>query len=326
MNESNLPFQKTIDELIDGKKSLSRSSLRSFSDIDSASLTALLEAWPRIAPDRKRLLLEELQTLSDNDTLVSFDDFARALLNDPDAQVQAGAIRLLDECNDTKLIPVYLKILSSDKDASARIEAASALGRFVQLGELEEIPQKTQRRVEDALLEKINSEDDGSVRRQALEAIGYSSRPEVATLIESAFRREDPDWQASALFAMGRSSDERWEENVIPKILDENPQVQLAAIEAAGELGLTAAREILLKLLQEDENDELVINAAIWSLSQIGGEDARIYIESLLDETEDDDQAEFLEEALDNLAFTEDLAKFDLLNLDLDDDLIDEEE
>ncbi len=125
---------------------------------------------------------------------------------------------------------------------------------------------------------------------------------------------------------MGRSSDERWDENVIPKILDENPRVQLAAIEAAGELGITAAREILLKLLQEEENDELVVNAAIWSLSQIGGEDARIYIESLIDETEDDDQVEFLEEALDNLAFTEDLAKFDLLNLDVDDDLIDQEE
>jgi len=216
--------------------------------------------------------------------------------------------------------------LSNDQDASARAEAAAALGKFVQLGELEEIPKKTQRRIEDALLEKINSEDDANVRRQALEAIGYSSRSEVITLIESSFHREDPDWQASALFAMGRSSDERWEENVIPKILDENPRVQLAAIEAAGELGITAAREILLKLLQEEENDELVVNAAIWSLSQIGGEDARVYIESLIDETEEDDQVEFLEEALDNLAFTEDLAKFDLLNLDVEDDLIDKEE
>jgi len=82
----------------------------------------------------------------------------------------------------------------------------------------------------------------------------------------------------------------------------------------------------MLKMLEEDENDELVVNAAVWSLSQIGGEDARIYIESLIDETEDDDQVEFLEEALDNLAFTEDLAKFDLLNLDLEDDLMDKEE
>ena len=199
-------------------------------------------------------------------------------------------------------------------------------GKICPIGRAGRDPEKTQGRVEDALLEKINSEDDASVRRQALEAIGYSSRREVITLIESAFHREDPDWQASALFAMGRSSDERWEEDVISKLLDENPRVQLAAIEAAGELGLTPAREILLKMLEEDENDELVVNAAVWSLSQIGGEDARIYIESLIDETEDDDQVEFLEEALDNLAFTEDLAKFDLLNLDLEDDLIDKEE
>ncbi len=325
MSNAQLPFQKTIDELLDGKKSLSRSSLRDFSDIDSDSLDALLEAWPRIAADRKRLLLDELQTLSDNDTLVCFDDLARALLHDPDAQVRAGAIRLLEECSDAKLIPIYLKILSGDQDATARAEAATALGPFVRLGELEEIPETTQRRIEEALLEKANSEDEASVRRQALESIGYSSRPEVITLIESSFRREDPDWQASALFAMGRSSDERWEENVLPKLLDENPRVQLAAVEAAGELGLTSAREILLKMLEDEENDRLT-SAVIWSLSQIGGEDARVYIESLLDQTDDVDQVAFLEEALDNLAFTEDLGKFDLLNLDVDGETGDEDE
>ena len=151
--------------------------------------------------------------------------------------MQAGAIRLLGECNDAKLIPFYLKILSSDKDASARVEAASALGKFVQLGELEEIPKKTQGRVEDALLEKINSEDDANVRRQALEAIGYSSRREVITLIELAFHREDPDWQASALFAMGRSSDERWEEDVLSKLLDENPPRGVGGHRSRGRVG-----------------------------------------------------------------------------------------
>jgi hypothetical protein len=36
----------------------------------------------------------------------------------------------------------------------------------------------------------------------------------------------------------------------------------------------------------------------------------------LLDQTEDDEQIEFLEDALDNLAFTEDLDRFDLLAFD----------
>lgn len=320
MIEDRIPFQKIIDELLDGgRKELSRRSLQEFSDLDPASLSALFEAWPRIRPDRKRLLLEGLQSLSEADTLVSFDDLARALLTDADAQVRVRALRLLDECDDVKLVSPFLKILSSDEDAAARAEAASSLGKYVELGELEEIPEKTRRQIEDALLEKANSDDQPLVRRSALEALGYSSRPEVVTLLESAFRRQDPDWQASALFAMGRSSDDRWEEQVLSRLTDENPRVRLAAVEAAGELSLSSARAILLKMLEEEENDDIA-SAAIWSLSQIGGEDARVYIENLLDLTDDEEQIEFLEDALENLAFTEDLSRFDLMSFDPDEE------
>lgn len=320
MIENKIPFQRVIDELLNGgQKELSRRSLQEFSDMDPASLKALFEAWPRIKADRKRRLLEGLQSLSDTDTLVSFDDFARALLTDADAQVRVRALRLLDECDDVKLVPAFLKIMTSDEDAAARAEAASSLGKYVELGELEEIPQTTQHQIEDALLEKVNSDDQPLVRRHALEALGYSSRPEVVTLLESAFRRQDPDWQASALFAMGRSSDDRWEEQVLSRLMDENPRVRLAAVEAAGELSLSSAHAILLRMLEDEEEDD-VFSAAIWSLSQIGGEDARVYIENLLDLTDDDQQIGFLEDALDNLAFTEDLSHFDLMSFDSDEE------
>ena len=71
-----------------------------------------------------------------------------------------------------------------------------------------------------------------------------------------------------------------------------------------------------------------ILSAVIWSLSQIGGEDVRTYLENLLDQLEDDEQIAFLEEALDNLAFTEDLERFDLLAFDPDEELteIDEDE
>ena len=90
---------------------------------------------------------------------------------------------------------------------------------------------------------------------------------------------------------------------------------------------LKAALPLLLKLLEEEE-DDAVAGAALWSLSQIGGEDARIYLENLLDLAEDEDQIAFLEEALDNLAFTDDMDRFDLLALDADDSLntIDEQD
>jgi len=319
MTETKTSFQKVIDELIGDKPEISRRSLQEFSDIDPSSLKAVLEVWPSVKADRKRLLLDGLQSLSDEDTLVSFDDFARALLTDADPQVRTRAIRLLNECDDVKLASRFIKILADDEQVETRAEAAMALGRFVELGELEELPEPTKRQVEDALLEKANSEDQLLVRRNALEALGFSSRPEVITLIESAFRRENPDWQASALFAMGRSFDERWEEQVLSRMQDVNPIIRLAAVEAAGELRLASARLILLKVIEEEDEDEIT-SAAIWSLSQIGGEDARVYIQNLLDLAEEDEDVEFLEEALDNLQFTDELNDFDMMSIDPDEE------
>ena len=319
MTESKTPFQKAITELAEGGPDLSRSMLKEFSDIDAASLKALHAAWPRIPIDRKRKLLDALESLSEEDTLVSFDDVARSLLFDPDPEVRMRAIRLLDESDDTKLIPAFIRIMDEDPDPETRAEAASALGRFVELGELDEISDEQRERVEDALLEKANSEDQLIVRRNALEALGFSSRPEVMTLIESAFRRENPEWQASALFAMGRSYDERWEESILSRLMDVNTLIRLAAVEAAGELRLASARTTLFRVLEEEEEDNIA-SAAIWSLSQIGGEDARLYIENLLDLAEEEEDIKFLEEALDNVEFTDELNHFDLLSIDPDED------
>ena len=125
-------------------------------------------------------------------------------------------------------------------------------------------------------------------------------------IIKSSFKRQNPDWKASTIFAMGRSNDERWSEQVLRMLISENNRIRLAAVQASG---------------------DDVIGAAIWSLSQIGGEDVRLYLQNLLDNVEDNEQAIFLEEALDNLTFTEDMAIFDLLAVDADEpDAIDLEE
>lgn len=316
MTETRTSFQKVIDELLHGNEDLPRNFLQVFSDIHPSSLEMLLEVWPRVPADRKRRLLDGLQSLADSDTLVSFDDLARAVVTDDDAGVQARAIRLLSECDDVKLVPAFLKTMTEESSSEARIEAALALGKYVRLGELEDIPEQILHQVENALLHEANDEDSPpDVRRSALEALGFSSRLEVRVLIESAFRREDPDWQASALFAMGRSFDDIWEEQVLSKMTAVNPRVRLAAVEAVGELGLKSARTALLKVL-EDEDDDDIAAAAIWSLSQLGGEDARILIENLIDQAEDDAQVEFLEDALDNLTFTDGLNDFDLMTYD----------
>ncbi|RJP48011.1 MAG: HEAT repeat domain-containing protein [Anaerolineaceae bacterium] len=314
------PFQAVIDALLEPSKPFPKKYLSLFSDIDSASLKLVLDVWPRISLTRKRTLLEELDALLDEATIVSFDDFARALLTDPDAPVRAGAMRLLAECDDVKLLPVYEKIITSDPEPDARAEAARVLNLFVDLGEMDEIPESVLHRAEEALLAAMH-DDDAEVRRRALESLGYSSREEVPALIEAAVQREDPDWQASALIAMGRSNEERWSEPIVRMMLSEYRNVRLEAVKAAGELSLPAARLPLLRMLDEEE-DSTILSAIIWSLSQVGGEDVRTYLENLLVQTEDDDELDFIEDALANLSFTEDMEHFDFLAIDPDMDLI----
>jgi HEAT repeat protein len=83
-------------------------------------------------------------------------------------------------------------------------------------------------------------------------------------------------------------------------------------VEAAGQLPLESARPVLLSALETEDNED-IYRAIIWSLSQIGGEDVQIVLYNLADATQDDDLAEFIEEALENLTFTEDMSRYDLL-------------
>ncbi len=319
-------FQSVIDALLDSGKPFPKKYLQFFSDIDSASLQLLLDAWPRVSLTRKRTLLADLNQLLVEDSLVSFDDLARALLTDLDAPVRAGATRLLAECGDQKLLPLYEKIIAGDPSPEVRAEAAHSLGFFVALGELEQISEAALRRAEESLLAAAR-DDNVEVRRRALESLGFSAREEVPALIEAALRRESRDWRVSALIAMGRSSDERWAEPVIRMLLSEDRDVRLEAARAAGELSLPAARLPLLRMLEE-ETDPEIFSAIVWSLSQVGGEDVRVYLENLLDQTDDDDEIDFIEDALANLAFTEDLGLFDLLAVDPEEDrlLLEEDE
>ncbi len=327
MNDELVPFQKVLDTLLDESKDISRRYLTEFSDIEPASLKSLRETWPRIGLSRKLLLLDKLNALANEDTLVSFEDLGRTLLTDDDPQVRIRAMRLLIECEDHRLVPIYIDLLTNDEIVAVRAEAASMLGLFVQLGEFEGIPEDVHHHIEDVLLKVLNGKDESPVRRRSLEALGFSSRIEVPVLIESSFNRQDPDWKASAIFAMGRSNDKRWTDHVLHMMVSDDSSIRLAAVQASGELALPLARPLLINLLEE-ETDDVIAGAAIWSLSQIGGEDARLYIQNLLDIVEDDDnQAAFLEEALDNLAFAEDRSIFDLLAFDADEvDEVDLEE
>src|SRR5678816_4227219 len=183
MNKPKNSFDSVLDSLLDTKKEFPPRYLTLFSDIGPLELKTLLDVWPRVELKRKLSLFSGLESLADEDTLVSFDDFARPLLTDPEADVRVGALRLLSECDDEKIIPTYLNLLKKDADANVRAQAATNLGFFVAQGELEEISEAAYSEVQAGLLESARGEDVTRVRRHALEALGFASKPEVDALI-----------------------------------------------------------------------------------------------------------------------------------------------
>ncbi len=316
-----ITFQSVLEALLDPKKDIPYAHLSFYSDLDPKTLRLFLDAWKNLPSKRKTQLLDYLTAYMDEDTIVSYEEIGRAVLDDPDAEVRARALGLLAESDDPRLVNTLLGVLQADSDLAPRLKAVNLLGEFILLGELEELDEKRLHKIEEALLAVIRSDENPALRRAAVEAFGYSGREDAVGILESAYEREDPQWIASALRAMGRSHDSRWGDSVVSKLLDPDPRVRYAAAEAAGELTVEEAAPILLKMLEDEEEDDNVTMAAIWALSQIGGEDARAYILSLLDNAEDEETAEFLEDALDNLDLNEQLNRFDMMSLDEDDEL-----
>jgi len=313
-------FQQVITALLDTSRPFPATYLHRFSDLTPEDLGQLKQVWSQVPADRRAALVEDLEMLADADTLVSFDEFSKFALDDEDPRVRAGALSLLWECQDVKLIPKFIQMMEEDGDEIVRAQAASSLAQFVYLGEVEEMPESLLHQVEDHLLKTLSGDRSPLVQRRALEALGFSSREEVPALILRAFMSNDPAWVASALFAMGRSADPAWGQHVLRMLDHPDGDVQLEAVRAAGELEVEEAREPLLEMLAEGIEDEEVRMAAIWALSQIGGEGVRQALEKMLDESEDDDEVSFIEQALDNLAFNEGNLPFGMFEFEIPDE------
>ncbi len=298
------------------------------SDLGPAEVDRLKTVWDRLSVDYRRKVMQELADASEANFELDYEAVGYLGLDDDDAGVRAAAIDTLWSDESPVLLERLLKLAQWDESGSVRAAAVSALGRFILLGEYEEIPQADSVRAQDVAVNLLTDEqEDVEVRRRALEAIANSSHEIVPEAIEEAYHGDDRLMRVSAIFAMGRTCDDRWRDTVLREMSSADPELRYEAARAAGEIGLSDAVPLLGRLALE--NDRETQEAAIWSLGEIGGREAMRILSALAEraqEADDDVLIEAVDDAIATASMAGDDLDFDLFDFDLDADDEDDED
>ena len=319
-----IPFDEVLMALLDDDQILDPLFLYRLSDINPENLTQLTGIWENVNVERRRALIDDLEQLTDTNNLLTFEPIFRIGLRDLDGQVRFFATRAIEVFDTDDLIPFFLSVLEEEDCVDVRAVTASILGKYIYRGELDKISPEVKAQIEDKLLQILESDQPSQVRRRALEALSYSSRPEVNKHILEAYGSASEDWIASSVFAMGRSFDHQYSDMVFDQLQHTSPKVRLEAVRACGELVLENAVPVILDLL--DDLPE-IRGASIWALSQIGGEDAGPAIHQLLDGEVSEDEVELIQQALERLDLLEEgvnLSMFDMPFSDQDEYILDD--
>jgi HEAT repeat protein len=300
-----MTLESALQDLPDPEKRLTSSQLISFSNLDDEESEQLKEVWLETEASRRLTLLTELADLAEDNVELSFDAVFKQGLYDDDAYVRAAAIRGLYEYEGTDVIPVLADLLQNDPDADVRREAAIALGRFALAAEFGQLPDGDAEAVKRVLTDCAeNLEEDELVRARAIESLGAISGEETQNLIESIYEEGSLWLQIGAVDAMGRSCDEVWLPLILNEMENAAPEMRHAAAFAAGSIGDDGAVDRLFEMAVRDPDRQVQL-AAVRSLGEIGGKRAKVALNNLLYEG-DDDLREAIEEAMLDVEFGDD--------------------
>ena len=317
MNEEAL-FERLLEILSTQSEAPPLSELSPLSDLDLSQFSRFEPVWCTLNNKQRQKLLTNLGKLADDQIEFQFDRINQNAVSDSDAEVRRLAIENLWESQDQKLIPIYLDTVASDPSNDVRDSAIRALGRFILLGQYSKISSDNLSMIEDNLLALVAEDDNLEIQRSCIEALGFSSRPGVEEIINTAYLSSKEKLRQSALTAMGRSANEMWAEIIIKELDSPSPYLRIEAARATGELEIRSAVGNLVELL-DDVSDDVRTNA-IWSLGQIGGSIAREALETFQTTNEGKQAIEQVEEALEHIAFLEGTPDFLLYNFDEEED------
>ena len=272
------PLDALLDELRESAEMPHPASLYHFSSLEAEDVARVCEMWPCLPGELRHRLIIRLVELAEVDFEVDFGAIFRLGLEDENAEVRTAAVEGLWEDEDVRLVPLLAARLREDEAVTVRAAAATSLGRFILMGELDKIRPAPHTLTYEALLAACQDADEHmEVRRRALESLAYVGNETIAELIREAYAAPEEKKHISAVFAMGRSADTRWARYVQQELFSPNPELRYEAARACGELQLSEAVPELQELA--DDVDPEVQEAALWALGQIGSDEAQEILE-----------------------------------------------
>ncbi len=271
-------FEEAMQRLADKRAALSSLVLYALSAPSAEEIRTFRRQWPTLPVERRRQVISGLAENAEANFELDFNALFRVTMDDEDEHVRTVSIEGLWEDEGVTIIAPLLHLLRKDRAAASRAAAAASLGRFVLLGELDELDERYTKLVRGALLETVaNHEELLEVRRRAVESIAYWDEPCVHDIIAAAYQEPAELMRISAVFAMGRSADPDWSETVRQELHNNNPAMRYEAARACGELEAKAAVPELTRLVSDPDRE--VQFAAVGALGQIGGEKAKRVLE-----------------------------------------------
>ena len=289
----------------DDDAAINYSSLAELSRLTGPEASEFGQLWLEWSPERVLDIVERMVSLCEDQPDVEFEVIYKQGLKHPNPTVRIASLKGLEESEDRALVIQLGKILKSDPVAEVRAAAAIPLAHLSIMAEAGKLSARYRDALEDALYGVMENEREiQEVKLKAMEAVSVFAAERLTSHIELAWSSGDLNARQSSLFAMGRTSDPKWIEYVIPDLEHDAASVRYEAAIAMGELGDEHHLRVMDAPL--DDEDLTVQLAAISAVERIGGDAAKAKLELKLASPEPQ-VVELVQQALQTMKDEEDL-------------------
>ena len=289
----------------DDDAAINYASLAELSRLTGPEASEFGQLWLEWSSERVLDIVERMISLCEDQLDVEFEVIYKQGLKHPNPTVRVASLKGLEESEDRALVIQLVKILKSDPVAEVRAAAAIPLAHLSIMAEAGKLSTRYRDALEDALYGVMENEREiQEVKLKAMEAVSVFAAERLTSHIELAWSSGDLNARQSSLFTMGRTSDPKWIEYVIPDLEHDVASVRYEAATAMGEL----AEEHHLRVMDAplDDEDLTVQLAAISAVERIGGDAAKAKLELKLASPEPQ-VVELVQQALQTMKDEEDL-------------------